>query len=115
MPKSGKIWGETEELYNNGVVSIHFLKIKKGGYCSEHYHRFKSNKFFIITGNLQIRIWTDDNNSDDTVVWAGESCEIEPGYYHQFRALTDVECLEVYETRLREPDIERRKKGGLAE
>ena len=115
MAKQGKIWGETEEIYSNDFVSIHYLKIKKGGYCSEHYHLFKSNIFYVISGNLKIRIWTDDNSVDDTVVWAGESCKIEPGVYHQFKALTDVECIEIYETRLKEPDIERRKKGGIIE
>jgi len=115
MAKQGKIWGETEEIYSNDFVSVHYLKIKKGGYCSEHYHFFKSNIFYVITGNLKIRIWTDDNAVDETVIWAGESCKIGPGVYHQFKALTDVECLEIYETRLHEPDIERRKKGGMAE
>jgi len=114
MAKQGKIWGETEEIYNNGIVSVHHLKIKKGGYCSEHRHDYKSNRFFVISGNLQIRIWNGDD-VDDTVIWPGESCEIEPLVYHQFKALTDVECLEIYEVKLVEPDIERRKKGGMAE
>jgi len=111
--KQGKVWGETEEIFNNGIVSIHYLKIKKGGYCSEHYHRCKSNIFFVIKGNLEIDIWTKDNMKDITVVWPGENCEIPPGVYHRFRALTDVECLEIYEVKLKEPDIERRTVGGV--
>ena len=111
--KQGKIWGETEEICNNGVVSIHFLKIKKGGYCSEHTHKYKSNLFFVIQGNLKISIWNSEGTSDDTVLWAGDSCEIEPGVYHKFKALTDVECIEVYETKLRGIDIERRSEGGI--
>lgn len=109
--KQGKVWGETEEIFNNGVVSINHLKIKKGGYCSEHCHRRKSNIFFVISGNLIIKIWRD-GGTDETVVYLGESSKIEPGVYHQFKAFTDVECLEIYETELQSEDIERRTVGG---
>lgn len=108
--KQGKIWGQTEELFNNGVVSVNHLKIKKDGYCSEHRHARKSNLFFVITGNLMVEIWRN-GVKDETVVWAGESTTVPPGVWHRFRALTDVECLEIYEVKLSE-DIERRTEGG---
>ena len=113
MAKQGKVWGETEEIFNSEVVSIHYLKIKKNGFCSEHRHRHKSNIFFILSGNLKLTIWTPEGNADDTVIWQGESSEIPPGVYHKFTALTDVECLEIYETKLRGEDIERRTEGGI--
>ena len=111
--KQGKIWGKTEEIFSNGIVSVNHLKIKKGGFCSEHYHRFKSNLFFVLSGNLRLTIWTPEGKDDDTVIWPGESSEIPPSVYHKFIALTDVECLEIYETKLRGEDIERRTEGGL--
>ena len=111
--KQGKIWGETQELFNNGITAIHHLKIKKGGYCSEHRHKYKSNTFFVIAGNLVITIWTPKGEQDETVVWPGETTEIPPGVFHKFRALTDVECLEIYEVKLRGEDIERRAEGGM--
>ena len=111
MSKQGKVWGETEEIFNNGIVSVNHLKIKKGGYCSEHFHKRKRNTFFIISGNLSIKIWRGDD-FDETVIWAGESTVIEPQVYHQFKALTDVECIEMYEVDLKGPDIERRTVGG---
>jgi len=109
--KQGKIWGTTQELFNNGVVSINHLKIKEGGYCSEHKHLKKSNIFFVISGNLAIEIWHGDTK-DETVVWPGEMTTIKPGVFHKFRALTDVECLEVYEVCFDGEDIERRTQGG---
>ena len=112
MSKQGKIWGETEGIFNNGIVSVNHLKIKKGGHCSEHRHSKKSNIFFVISGNLVSEIWR--GVSDETVVWPGESTTIEPGVYHKFRALTDVECLEIYEVRFDGEDIERRTVGGIA-
>lgn len=112
--KQGKIWGETEEIFNSGIVSINHLKIKKGGFSSEHCHKFKSNLFFVLSGNLKLTIWTsEDKEPDDTVVWPGESSEIDPGAFHRFKALTDVECIEICETKLRGEDIERRTEGGI--
>ncbi len=111
--KQGKIWGETEEIFNNGTVSIHHLKIKKGGFSSEHCHKFKSNLFFILSGNLKLTVWMIKDKEDDTVIWPGESSEIPPGVFHKFTALTDVECFEIYETKLRGEDIERRTEGGI--
>ena len=120
MPKSGKVWGETEEIFNNGVVSVNHLKIKKGGFCSEHYHERKANMFFIISGNLAIKLWEPGDDRpmhrdipDETVLWPGESTTIKPGVIHQFRALTDVECMEIYNVELRGEDIDRRTQGGM--
>lgn len=113
MSKAGKVWGETEEIFNNGIVSVNHLKIKKGGFCSEHYHQKKANMFFIISGNLAIKIWKTDNVVDETVIWPGESTTIMPNLYHQFRALTDVECFEIYSLAEMDPDIFRRTVGGM--
>ena len=112
MAKQGKIWGTTQEIFNNGIVSINYLKIMKGGYCSEHRHKKKSNLFFVITGNLKIEIWQSNSTKDETVLWPGEMATIESGVWHRFKALTDVECLEIYEVKLFE-DIERRTTGGV--
>ena len=114
--KHGKSWGQTEEIFNNGVVSVNHLKINKGGYCSEHRHAAKSNLFFIVSGNLAIEIWRPPlNEKDETVLWQGEMTTVEPGVYHRFRALTDVECFEIYAVRFEGEDIERRTTGGISE
>jgi len=112
MTKQGKVWGETEEIFNSGTVSVHHLKIKKGGFCSDHCHKSKSNIFFVLQGNLKLSALTDKGEVDDTVIWPGESTEILPGVYHKFTALTDVECLEIYEVKFRGEDIERETEGG---
>ena len=110
MAKQGKVWGQTEELFNNGVVSINHLSIKLGGYCSEHRHAQKSNMFFVIAGRLEVEIWSNEVK-DHTTIQAGQLTTVPPGVWHKFKALTDVECLEIYEVKLSE-DIERREKGG---
>ena len=111
--KQGKVWGTTEEIFNNGIVSVHRLKIEKDGYCSKHTHQFKSNLFHVISGNLKIEQWTNPVDHDDTVVVTGEKCEIPPLVWHRFKALTDVECIEIYEVKLRGEDIVRDGHGGI--
>jgi len=112
MAKSGKVWGETQELFNNGTVSVNYLKIKAGGYCSEHRHIKKSNQFFVISGRLAIQIWHGDNK-DETIIKPGDMTTIPPGVFHRFWAITNVECLEIYEVRFDGEDIERRTHGGI--
>jgi len=115
MSKAGKVWGETEEIFNNGIVSVNHLKIKKGGFCSEHYHKKKANMFFIISGNLLVRVWKmgEAGIVDETVLWPGESTTVDSEIAHQFRALTDVECFEIYNLTGMKDDIFRRTTGGM--
>ena len=111
--KQGKAWGTTEEIFNNGTVAIHLIKIDKGGFCSIHKHQFKSNKFYVLEGNLQLNIWTQEKEADVTVLWAGEMCEVPPLVDHQFKALTDVKCLEIYTVGFKGEDIIRKTVGGM--
>jgi len=110
--KQGKIWGTTQEVFNNGTVSVNHLKIKAGGYCSEHRHAKKSNQFFVLSGRLAIQIW-HGNTKDETIIKPGESTTVSPGVFHRFWAITNVECLEIYEVRLEGEDIDRRTVGGI--
>jgi len=112
LTKQGKIWGFTAEFFRNSIVSAHHLSIKKGKFCSEHFHKHKYNLFYVISGELEITIWRDKSLKDITIVYEGQTTAIPPGFYHKFRALTDVECIEIYQVLLIEPDIERRTVGG---
>ena len=71
--------------------------------------------FHVISGSLKLEIWRNKIDHDDTVVVAGESCEIPPLVYHRFKALTDVVAYELYEARLRGEDIKRETVGGLGD
>jgi len=47
-----------------------------------------------------------------TVLTAGQTSAVSPGFYHKFEGLEDTECIEVYQVLLIEPDMERRTQGG---
>ena len=111
--RQGKNWGYTTDFFRNAMVSAYHLEIRNGGYCSEHRHKHKYNLFYVISGHLELTIWRDKEKKDVTVITAGQTTAISPGFWHKFLALTPVQCIEVYQVLLIEPDIDRRTEGGL--
>ncbi len=109
-----KVWGVTSEIFRNQGATAHYLQIIKGGYCSEHRHAQKTNMFFIIKGILELDFWWKDGTVRTITMKAGEPPrEIPLGFFHKFRAVTDVECIEIYDYQYDGVDIERRTSGGL--
>lgn len=114
----GKIWGETQEIFRSEALSVNVLRIRAGGFCSEHKHEKKSNIFHIVSGALEIAVWPDPvevqppQAPDLTTALPGASTAIPAGVWHQFRALEDTIAIEIYETALDGGDIVRRTHGG---
>lgn len=111
--KQGKIWGETDGIFDNGIMKVHYIDIKKGGYSSEHNHKYWTNKLYVISGELEIFIWTEEGFCDKTILKEGQSTTIPFKVFHKFNALTDVQCIEIYEVSFSGEDIERRTQGGI--
>lgn len=66
----------------------------------------------MISGKLKITIWRDAKTLDVTVLEAGQTSAVSPGFYHKFEGLEDTHCIEIYQVLLIDPDIERRTQGG---
>lgn len=112
--KQGKVWGETSCLIRNANTELHFIRVTKGGYCSTHLHRHRWNWFFVITGRLEVTVErTDSGTVDHTILKAGQSTKVPPGYMHEFEALEDTVALELYWVEMAGSDIEREKSGGM--
>lgn len=113
IDRQGKAWGQTSLLYRAPHLQVHLLEIDAGGFCSEHRHTRKVNTFHIIRGRLEVRIWPSSLAQPDTTeLEAGESMTIPVGVYHQFKAIENTTCLEIYEAAEIDEDIERRTTGG---
>lgn len=109
---SGKVWGATRLVKANPAFELHHITVNQGGQCSKHKHQHKVNGFYVLKGRLAIDVWkTDYPLTDETILEAGDYGEVRPGEYHRFRALTDVEALEVYFVRLDPDDIQREDHG----
>jgi mannose-6-phosphate isomerase-like protein (cupin superfamily) len=107
-----KVWGNTQCIFKNSMSETHFLDIKEGGNSSLHCHKHKWNRFFIISGKLEIQFFDSSNNELVLVLKNGDFCDMPPGNWHKFNALTDVQCLETYWIdEIDHNDIERKNTG----
>lgn len=118
MMIQGKVWGYTCPLFFKNNVELHFVKIKKGGYCSKHLHKHKFNQFIVFDGSLKVTVWKDYGDGfplqDVTVIGKDQACVVPPGEFHKFEALEDTTALEVYWIELSQNDIVRQDHGGLS-
>lgn len=113
MKKEGKIWGTNILLFNNGVVQINQISIKKGGRCSKHKHEHKNNVFFIQKGKLLVEEWKTNGLIDSTILEDEQSTEIKSGIYHRFTAIEETIAIEIYYLSLEENDIIREDTGTI--
>ena len=112
--RQGKIWGFTTEIFRNALFSAHHIEVNEGGFCSEHCHEHKYNQFYVISGKLEITIWREKNKKPDvTIIEAGQSTAVSPGFFHKFKGLIKCDAIEHYQVLLNEPDIKRRTVGGM--
>jgi len=113
---SGKIWGETSEIFCKNNVEIHRIEGKKGGFCSKHKHVHKYNIFFVESGGIKVSTWKKDYDLvDETRLFSQESTTIAPGEFHQFEVIADCVVYEIYYTELSGNDIIRESVGGSRE
>lgn len=87
-----------------------------GGYCSEHFHRYRHNLFIVHRGILRVRVETGPDSWDEHILTAGSQLLVDAGIFHQFDAHTDVVCDEIYYPKsgsyIDMDDIVRRTEGG---
>lgn len=106
--KYGKIWGETQNIFNKNNVSINRVIIHKNSMCSKHYHAHKTNVFFVEKGKIKIQVWQNDYDLlDETILHDGESMEVHSGVKHRFIGLEDSIVYEIYYIELDDKDIVR--------
>ena len=110
--KAGKIWGDTEFIFGNGVLEFHKINFFEGSTCSKHKHKYKWNGFYVTEGILKIKVWKNDYDLvDETVLYPGDYTKVKPGLYHQFECLEDGVAYELYWAEFNHNDIVRRTAG----
>lgn len=112
----GKIWGNTNTIFNKNNVEIARIEIVKGGYCSKHLHEFKFNAFFLEKGKLKVTIFRSDSGQeiqDVTILSPGDITYVEPGLLHFFEAIEECIAYEIYWCELQGIDIVRKSVGGV--
>ena len=111
---AGKIWGQTELIHANGVLEFHRIDYKAGGVCSKHIHEFKWNGFYVVSGEMIIRVWQKDYDLvDETILGPGDFTKVKPGVLHQFEGLEDGVAFELYWAEFNHNDIVRESCGEI--
>lgn len=90
-----KVWGITEPLMLSPGMHMHRITFEAGGVCSEHYHQSRYNLFYVISGELLVRIWDGDRITEQ-VLRAHEFLSVEPLVRHQFEGVKSGVALEIY-------------------
>lgn len=91
-----KGWGFEDIIVNNDLYCgkvLHFEEFKR---CSYHYHKLKTETFFLRKGMLMVTYgWTDDIlEAKETVLMAGDIFHIPIGLRHQMFAMEESELFE---------------------
>jgi len=112
--KTGKVWGTSKQLIRTPNFELYLIETIQGSYCSEHRHEFKTNWFYVLTGELLIQRWKENGLIDITVLEPGDQTEVPPNEWHQFSSPKNSTALEAYYSCAPlENDIIRRSQGGV--
>jgi mannose-6-phosphate isomerase-like protein (cupin superfamily) len=107
-----KGWGREVWIVNNDLYCGKILELKKGRRCSLHFHRLKTESFYLRSGKLNVRVKSspDSGETEEFELNAGECMDIPPGLVHQMLALEDSELIE-FSTQHFNSDSHRIEKG----
>jgi mannose-6-phosphate isomerase-like protein (cupin superfamily) len=107
-----KGWGREIWIANNPLYCGKILEIRKGKKCSLHYHKLKTESFYLHRGRLKIRTKESPvaKLMEEFELEAGECMDVPIGLVHQMEALEDSELFE-FSTQHFETDSHRLVKG----
>jgi mannose-6-phosphate isomerase-like protein (cupin superfamily) len=91
-----KGWGREIWIVNGPLYCGKILEIKEGKRCSLHYHRLKTESFYLRSGRLKVRVKARPEATavEEFELVPGDCMDVTPGLVHQMEA---VEQAELYE------------------
>jgi mannose-6-phosphate isomerase-like protein (cupin superfamily) len=91
-----KGWGREVWIANGDLYCGKILEISKGKKLSLHYHKLKTESFYLRVGRLVVRVKEspESNNLEEFVLEAGQCMDVPIGLVHQMEALEDAELYE---------------------
>ena len=107
-----KGWGREVWIANNDRYCGKILEIRQDKRCSLHYHKLKSETFYLRTGKLKVRVKESAaaETLEEFILGPGDCMDVPVGMVHQMEALEDSELLE-FSTQHFETDSHRLVKG----
>jgi mannose-6-phosphate isomerase-like protein (cupin superfamily) len=91
-----KGWGREIWIANGELYCGKILEIRKGKRCSLHFHKLKTESFYLRSGRLLIRIKQSPEAeiTEEFELGPGECMDVPSGLVHQMEALEDAELYE---------------------
>jgi mannose-6-phosphate isomerase-like protein (cupin superfamily) len=107
-----KGWGYESWIVNNDDYCGKILFFKKGKQCSWHYHKDKSETFYIHEGKLVVTYGDSDDiyTANHVELEAGDCFDVPVGMRHQMYAVVDTVLYE-FSTHHKDEDSYRVTKG----
>ena len=91
-----KGWGYELWITNTEKYCGKLLFFNEGKKCSYHYHRRKTETFYVQSGKLILRHGEDNDldNAVEVLLSAGDVFDVPPLLRHQMEAVEDTELFE---------------------
>ena len=113
-----KGWGEERWLHNDELYCGKLLVLHKGKNCSLHYHKLKTETFYISRGHLQMEMCDLEHAQMDPPqiqevfeMKEGDCILLTPGMVHRFTGLADETHIFEFSTQHFDEDSYRIVKG----
>jgi quercetin dioxygenase-like cupin family protein len=108
MERTVKTWGEKWNIFQNDLCEVSYLCLNKNQRCSWHTHKTKFNLFFVVSGELCVKL-----ENDIAVVEKYQFFTTRPGEWHEFQTHENLtKIIEIMFVKYDAEDIERLKLGG---
>ena len=91
-----KGWGHEEWIVNNDLYCGKILHFQDGKRCSYHFHKLKTETFYLQSGMMKILFsFTDDiSTADELILSPGQTFHVPIGLRHQMIALEESDLFE---------------------
>lgn len=85
-----KVWGSELWIVNNSLYCGKILKLNKGWQGSRHYHKIKTETFYVLKGMVRLEL----GGEAPMILYPGGNVTIQPGTPHRFAGIEDSEIVE---------------------
>jgi mannose-6-phosphate isomerase len=90
-----KPWGYELIWAENGRYAGKILHIERGGQLSYQYHERKEETIYLLSGDLQLEVATEQSERQMIRLTPGQSFHIPPRLRHRMTAIEPCDVLEV--------------------
>lgn len=113
-----KGWGEERWIHNDELYCGKILVVKQGKHCSLHYHKLKTETFYIQSGHVRLELTELAAAAQEPPVIqevfelrTGDAILLKPGMVHRFTGLVPETLIFEFSTQHFDDDSHRIVKG----